>query len=66
MLSGRSRTLIDLATTVVIVATCGALVWANRGRIWPPPPPTIPPPEAPISIEGADFRRATNSLRASG
>jgi len=52
MLSARSRTLIDLATTVVIVATCGALVWANRGRIWPPPP-AIPPPEAPISIDGA-------------
>jgi protein-disulfide isomerase len=52
MLSARSRTLIDLATTVVIVATCGVLVWANRGRIWPPSP-TVPPPDAPISIEGA-------------
>jgi protein-disulfide isomerase len=49
----RRRALMDVVTTVVILATCGLLVWANRARIWPPHPPSIPPPAAPVSLEDA-------------
>jgi hypothetical protein len=53
MLSSRTRTFVDLATTIAIVATCGALVWASRSLIWPAGPPSLPVPEAPISTNGA-------------
>ena len=49
----RSRGLLDVITTVVIVLTCGVLLWANGDRIWPPSPPGV---GAVVSLDGAAIK----------
>jgi protein-disulfide isomerase len=46
----RSRGLLDAITTLVIVVTCGVLLWANRNQIWRPSPPGV---GAVVSLDGA-------------
>ena len=55
---------VDPATTTIIVLTCVALVWANRGGIWPPPPPGRAVPEASIPLDGAALEGSLTALLA--
>jgi len=51
----RLRSILDVTTTVAILATCGVLLYSNwPNRRGPGPPQALP--EAPIAIDGATLR----------
>src|SRR5688500_16517616 len=51
------RTAADLLTTVVILITCGSLIWSNKAR--PKTGPSLP--TVPLSIEGATVRGSSTA-----
>lgn len=61
MPADRARWFLDLAVTLVMVATCGVLVWANWSRIVPPTARRIAPPAEPVSIASAPIKGSANA-----
>lgn len=62
MLTDRLRPHLDLISTVTIVVTCAALIWANWSRLWPPP--SDPLPTAPVSLAGAAVKGSVTAPAA--
>jgi len=65
MLSTRSPTLVDLATTVAIVATCGAGMGRAQSDLAGLVLPSLRVPEAPMSTKGAADQGQSRSRQSS-